>query len=43
MEQHYANDDITDEEWRLIETRAAPRHLATDEDVEQVFSRYRHA
>jgi hypothetical protein len=36
-------DDITDEEWKIIEARAARRELATDEEVEQVFSRYRRA
>ena len=36
-------DDITDEEWKIIEARAARRDLATDEEVEQVFSRYRSA
>jgi hypothetical protein len=38
-----AGDDITDEEWALIEQRAARRDLATDEEVEKVFSRYRNA
>jgi hypothetical protein len=37
------NDDISDEEWKIIEERAARRDLATDEEVEQVFSRYRSA
>jgi len=36
-------DDITDEEWRIIEERAARRELATDDEVEQVFRRYRRA
>ena len=35
------NDDITEEEWKIIEERAARRELATDEEVEEVFSRYR--
>jgi hypothetical protein len=34
-------DDITDEEWEIIEARAARRDLATDKEVEQVFGRYR--
>jgi len=34
-------DDITDEEWKIIEERAARRDLASDEEVEQLFSRYR--
>ena len=37
------NDDITEEEWKIIEGRAARRELATDEEVEEVFSRYRSA
>ncbi len=37
------DDDITDEEWRIIEERAARRDLASDEEVEEVFSRYRSA
>jgi hypothetical protein len=36
-------DEITDEEWTIIEERAARRDLATDEEVEQVFGRYRTA
>ena len=36
-------DDITDDEWKIIEQRAARRDLATDEEVEQLFSRYRSA
>ena len=41
VEQRRGGDDITDEEWKIIEERAARRDLATDEEVEQVFSRYR--
>ena len=43
VEERRAGDDITDEEWKIIEERAARRDLATDEEVEQVFSRYRSA
>ena len=43
VEQRRAGDDITDEEWAIIEERAARRDLATDEEVEQVLSRYRSA
>jgi len=43
IERRRAGDDITDEEWKIIEERAARRDLATDEEVEQVFSRYRSA
>ena len=43
VEERRAGDDITDEEWAIIEERAARRDLATDEEVEQVFGRYRSA
>jgi hypothetical protein len=43
VEQRRGADDITDEEWRIIEERAARRDLASDEEVEQLFSRYRGA
>ena len=35
-------EDITDSEWKIIEQRAARCDLASDDEVEQVFSRYRH-
>ena len=43
VEQRREDDDLTDEEWRVIEERAARRDLASDEEVEAVFSRYRNA
>ena len=43
VEQRRAEDDIGEEEWEIIEARAARRDLATDKEVEQVFSRYRRA
>ena len=43
VEQRRADNDIDDEEWEIIEARAARRDLATDKEVEQVFSRYRGA
>ena len=43
VEQRRADDDITDEEWEIIEARAARRDLATDKKVKQVFGRYRSA
>jgi hypothetical protein len=36
-----SGDDITDEEWEVIEARARRRDLATDAEVERVFGRYR--
>ena len=41
VEELRAGDDITDEEWRVIERRVARRDLATDDEVEKVFNRYR--
>jgi hypothetical protein len=41
VEQLRAGDDITAEEWAIIEHRAARTDLATDEEVERVFGRYR--
>jgi hypothetical protein len=43
IERQRQADDITNDEWKLIEERAARRELATDEEVEAVFSRYRRA
>jgi hypothetical protein len=43
IEQVRANDDLSEEEWRIIEERAARRDLVGDEEVERLFSRYRHA
>jgi hypothetical protein len=43
VEQRRADDDITDQQWEIIEARAARRDLATDKEVEQVFDRYRSA
>ena len=41
VEARRGGEDISDEEWKIIEERAARRDLATDEEVEQVFGRYR--
>ena len=37
------DDDISEDEWRIIEERAARRDLASDDEVEALFSRYRNA
>jgi hypothetical protein len=37
------DDDISEDEWRIIEERASRRDLASDEEVEALFSRYRNA
>jgi hypothetical protein len=36
-------DDITDQEWKIIEARAARRDLATDEEVEAMLRTRRSA
>jgi hypothetical protein len=41
VEQRRGNDDISDDAWKIIDERAARRDLATDEEVEQLFSRHR--
>jgi len=43
IEARRGSDSITDEEWKIIEARAARRDLATDDEVEEVFGRYRRA
>ena len=43
VEQWRADDDLTDEEWRTIEERAARHDLATDAEVQELFNRYRRA
>jgi hypothetical protein len=43
VEEWRDSDEISDEEWAIIEARAARRDLATDEEVERLFSRYRTA
>jgi hypothetical protein len=41
VEEWRGRDDLTDDDWKIIEERAARRDLATDEEVEAVFQRYR--
>ena len=43
VEQRRDDDGLTENEWRLIEERAARRDIASDEDVEALFGRYRNA
>ena len=40
--ERHRDDDLTEDEWRIIEERARRRELASDEEVEAVFGRYRH-
>jgi hypothetical protein len=41
IEQLRAGDDITAEEWEIIERGEVEEDLATHEEVEAMFSRYR--
>jgi hypothetical protein len=43
IEQLRSGDDLSEEEWRLIDQRVSRRDLASDHEVEQVFNRYRSA
>jgi hypothetical protein len=43
VERLRSDDDISEEEWKIIEERAARRDLASDDDVERLFGRYRRA
>ena len=43
IEELRLGNDITEEEWRIIEARAARRDLASDDDLKEVFGRYRSA
>ena len=36
-------DDISDEEWIMIQKRAARGDLASEQEVERIFERYRRA
>jgi hypothetical protein len=41
VEEGLSSDDISDEEWKLIEERAAHRDVASDEEVKGLFDKYR--
>jgi hypothetical protein len=43
VERRRGDDDITDAEWVIIEERAQRRDLASDQEVEALFDRYRTA
>jgi len=43
VEQWRTGDGLTEDEWVMIEERAARYDLATDAEVEKLFSRYRQA
>jgi hypothetical protein len=41
VEDGASADDITNEEWKLIEERVARRDVASDEEVKGLFDKYR--
>jgi hypothetical protein len=43
VERRRGGDDISEDEWKIIEERAQRRDLASDEEVEALFGRYRSA
>ena len=43
VEEGSSVDDITDEEWKLIEERAVRGDLAADDEVKRLFDKYRDA
>jgi hypothetical protein len=43
LEEGSSADDITDEEWKIVEERASRRDVASDEEVKTLFDRYRGA
>lgn len=43
LEEGVSADDITDEEWKIIEERAALNDIASDEEVKALFDRHRSA
>jgi hypothetical protein len=43
VEEGLSPDEIADEEWKLIEERAARYDLASDEEAKALFDKYRGA
>ena len=43
IEDGSSTDDITDEEWKIVEERAARRDVASDKEVKDLFDKYRSA
>ena len=43
LEESVSADDITDEEWKIIEERAARHDVASDDEAKKLFDRYRGA
>jgi hypothetical protein len=41
IKRHCIVEDLTDDEWKIVQERALRRELATEAEVEAVFSRYR--
>jgi len=43
IEELRSGNDLSEEEWKIIEARSVRRSLASDDEVENVFGRYRTA
>jgi len=41
IKRHRRAKDLTEDEWKIVEERAQRRELATGDEVEAVFGRYR--
>jgi hypothetical protein len=41
IKRHPSAEDLTEDEWKIVEKRAQRRELATEDEIEAVFSRYR--
>jgi hypothetical protein len=41
INRHHGAEDLTEDEWKIIEERARRRELATEDEVDAVFSRFR--
>ena len=39
--RHAIDDELTDDDWRIIDKRVLQKNIAPDEKVEEVFARYR--
>ena len=40
--RHMVDDELTEEDWKIINERLKRRDLASDEDVQALFDKYRH-
>ena len=43
LEESSSFDDITDEEWKIVQERVSRRDVASDDEVKRLFDKYRGA